>query len=95
MPRVRPNATKDQRSEAARVAQQTMPIDDGTLTTPVTLAMIQTLIPLGLKAVEEALLQEVTQLAGPRYARNDAHLRIPAHADQRIRPKLTRDSGGS
>jgi transposase-like protein len=35
------------------------------------LAMIQELIPLGLKAVEEALTQEVTALAGPRYARDD------------------------
>jgi putative transposase len=37
------------------------------------LALIQTLIPLGLKAVEEALVQEVTALAGPRYAHDDAH----------------------
>lgn len=31
--------------------------------------MIQALIPLGLQAVEEALQEEVTRLAGPRYAR--------------------------
>jgi hypothetical protein len=49
--------------------QSTLPLDDGT----VTLAMIQALIPLGLKAVEEALLGEVEQLAGPRYGRGDAH----------------------
>lgn len=37
----------------------------------VTLAMIHALIPLGLKAVEEALQQEVTALAGARYAHAD------------------------
>jgi transposase-like protein len=50
-----------------------MPLDDGSLTTPAALAMIQALIPLGLKAVEQALLADVTALAGPRYQRNDAH----------------------
>lgn len=34
-------------------------------------AMIQALIPLGLQAVNDALQQEVTQLAGQRYARDD------------------------
>jgi transposase-like protein len=34
-------------------------------------AMIQALIPLGLRAVEDALQQEVTRLAGPRYAHGD------------------------
>ncbi|HET7631170.1 MAG TPA: transposase [Gemmatimonadaceae bacterium] len=43
---------------------------DATLTT---VAMIQALIPLGLRAVEDALLTEVETLAGPRYARGDAH----------------------
>lgn len=37
-----------------------------------TVAMIQALIPLGLHAVGEALSQEVTRLAGARYARGDA-----------------------
>lgn len=75
MPRVRRNSPKNQSRavEAQQLAQQAMPLDDGTLTTPVTLAMIQALIPLGLRAVEEALLAEVTALAGPRYAREDAH----------------------
>jgi transposase-like protein len=36
------------------------------------LEIIRALIPLGLKAVEEALLADVTALAGPRYARDDA-----------------------
>ena len=67
MPTVRRKATKNQ----SRTAQQPIPLDDGTVTTPVTLAMIQALIPLGLRAVEEALLAEVTALAGPRYARTD------------------------
>ena len=44
-------------------------LDDGS----VTLAMIQALIPLGLRAVEEALQQEVRALAGTRYARADGH----------------------
>lgn len=33
------------------------------------MAMIQSLIPLGLKAVELELLQEIAALAGPRYSR--------------------------
>ncbi len=32
---------------------------------PMTVAMVQALIPLGLQAVEEALQAEVTALAGP------------------------------
>ena len=36
-------------------------------------AVIQALIPLGLQAVEDALQQEVTRLAGPRYAHGDGH----------------------
>ena len=51
--------------------QQAIPLDDGTVTTPAALAMIQALIPLGLKAVEEALVAEVHALAGPRHARDD------------------------
>jgi transposase-like protein len=70
MRRVRQKSSKDQRPAAM---QQTMPLDDGTLTTPVTIAMIQALIPLGLQAVEAALQTEVLTLAGPRYARTDAH----------------------
>jgi transposase-like protein len=49
--------------------QLAMPLDDGTAM----LALIQALIPLGLKAVEHALVQEVTALAGARYAHDDAH----------------------
>ena len=49
-----------------------VPLDDGS----VTLAMIQALIPLGLRAVEEALTQEVRALAGARYARDDGHAGI-------------------
>jgi len=33
--------------------------------------MIQALIPLGMRAVEDALQEEVSRLAGPRYARTD------------------------
>ena len=35
-------------------------------------ALIQALIPLGLQAVGDLLAEEVTQLAGPRYARTGA-----------------------
>jgi len=35
------------------------------------LSLIQALIPLGLRAVEDALQHEVTALAGARYARDD------------------------
>ncbi len=44
----------------------------------VTVALIQTLIPLGFRAAEELLLREVAALAGPRYARHDG-------APQRVR----------
>ncbi|MCR4332813.1 MAG: hypothetical protein NUV34_08970, partial [Sulfuricaulis sp.] len=75
MPRVRQGPTKNQPRTRPKVPlvlpQPMMPLDDGTVTTPVTLAMIQALIPLGLRAVEEALLAEVDTLAGPRYARDD------------------------
>lgn len=71
MRRVRQTTTKNQHRAAAD-AQQAIPLDDGTVTTPAALAMIRALIPLGVKAVEEALVAEVTALAGPRYARHDA-----------------------
>jgi hypothetical protein len=51
--------------------QQEIPLGDGTVTTPAALAIIRALIPLGLRAVEDALLAEVTTLAGPRDARDD------------------------
>ena len=47
--------------------QISLAIDDGA----VMLSMIQALIPLGLKAVEEAVQHEVTALAGKRYARDE------------------------
>lgn len=72
MQRVRQKQTKNQRREAQRTIQQAIALDDGTLSTPTSVAMIQALIPLGLKAVEDALLTEVQALAGPRYSRDDA-----------------------
>ena len=45
-----------------------IPLDDGTTM----LALIQALIPLGLRAVAQALAAEGTALAGARYARDDA-----------------------
>jgi putative transposase len=68
MPRVR-SKTLTRQSAPVTVAQTTAPLDDGT----VTLAMIQALIPLGLRAVEDALQQEVRALAGARYAHDDGH----------------------
>ncbi len=47
-------------------------LEEGT----VSLSMIQALIPLGLRAVEERLQAEVRALAGRRYARGDAHPEI-------------------
>ena len=82
MQRVRRKPTKNQRRELLEV-QQAIPLDDGTVTTPVTLAMIQALIPLGLKGVEEALVAEVTALAGARYARDDDRPDIARWGKQR------------
>ena len=69
MRRVRRKATKNQ--PQATPMQQAIPLDDGTVTTPAALELIRALIPLGLRAVEAALVAEVTALAGPRYARDD------------------------
>ena len=66
MRRVQKQSTAHQ--QASNVAPPlALPVAEGT----VTLAMIQALIPLGLRAVEEALQQEVTALAGARYAHHD------------------------
>ncbi len=78
MSRVRGKGVKRQFSKissAAKIAQRqlTAPLDDGSLATPTSVAMIQALIPLGLKAVEDALQQEVESLAGARYVRKLAH----------------------
>jgi len=70
MPRVRRKRTQDQPTQDA---QAMLAIDDGSLTTPAHVAFIQALIPLGLRAVEEALQAEVAALAGPRYDRHDGH----------------------
>jgi len=87
MPRVRQKPSKNQPRAVTKtplaLPQQMIPLDDGTLTTPVTLAMIQALIPLGLRAVEEALLAEVEALAGPRYAREDERSAVVRWGAQR------------
>lgn len=82
MTRVRRKATKNQ-SRIASEMQQAIPLDDGTVTTPAALAMIRALIPLGLQAVEAALLTEVEALAGPRYARGDARPEVVRWGAQR------------
>lgn len=66
--RVRPPSRESQPIEV-RGEQLAVPLDDGTIS----LAMIQALIPVGLKALEDALTQEVTRIAGARYARQDDH----------------------
>ena len=76
------NQQQNQR-RAVPASQHAIPLDDGTITTPVTLAMIQALIPLGLKAVEEALLEEVAALAGPRYGRDDDRPEVVRWGKQR------------
>ena len=60
-------ATTAHQPNTATAAQLVAPLDDGT----VMLSMIQALIPLGLKAVEEALQRDVVALAGTRYAHDD------------------------
>jgi len=50
---------------------------------PVSVAMIQALIPLGLRAVQDALQQEVTQLAGTRYARQEGRPDVVRWGQQR------------
>lgn len=70
MSRVRRKCPKGQPSadtESEVSTQLIAPLDDGS----VTLAMIQALIPLGLRAVEDALQQEVKSLAGARYAHDE------------------------
>ena len=71
MRRVRSKPRRRQ-SAPTTAAPSPGPLDDG----PVTLAMIQALISLGLRAVEDALQQEVHALAGARYARADGHAGI-------------------
>jgi transposase-like protein len=70
MPRVRRTLQKNQPRVAGAVASA-RPLEEGPVMPPAALAVIQALIPLGLRAVEEALVAEVTALAGPRYARHD------------------------
>ena len=64
MGRVRTSVTEHQPPASSPIPA------DGTLAPDcVALALIHALIPLGLRAVEEALQQEVVALAGARYAR--------------------------
>ena len=67
MPKVPKMSTTGQPPVTTTRTQVTIPLDDGTAM----LAMIQALIPLGLRAVEAALQAEVTALAGRRYAHAD------------------------
>ena len=71
MRRVRTRSKKSQRQVVRQARPHVLPLDDGTIATPGSLEVIQALIPLGLRAVEDALQAEVQRLAGPRYARRD------------------------
>lgn len=77
MGRVRKERTTHQPA-APRDIQTVAPLDDGT----VALSMIQALIPLGLRAVEDALQQEVVALAGPRYKHADGQVGIARWGSQ-------------
>ena len=68
MATVRHKPTKNQLSS---VGGATPPLPIPREDSPVMLAMIQAVIPLGLRAVEDALQAEVTAFAGARYARGD------------------------
>lgn len=65
---VRTRATPRQ-SLTPQEPQLTVPLDDGA----VMLSLIQALISLGIKAVEDALQQEAIVLAGGQYAHKDAY----------------------
>jgi putative transposase len=80
MRRVRQGRKKSQSlevEELERVAE--LPIDDGSAQ----LALIQALIPLGLRAVEEALIAEVNSLAGKRYEHEDGGSNVVRWGKQR------------
>ena len=69
MPKVRKNIAAHQRSPKADVPPPTALVYDRS----VAVSLMHALIPLGHKAVEEALQQEVVALAGARYAHADGH----------------------
>ena len=78
MRRVRKKAAAHQRSSAADVRPTAASVDDRS----VAVSLIQALIPLGLRAVEDALQQEVVALAGARYAHADGHRGIARWGSQ-------------
>ena len=57
-----------QATELIAADLEALPVDAATIDTKV--ALMQTLIPLGLLHVEESLRQELELLTGPRYARH-------------------------
>jgi transposase-like protein len=79
MPRVSKKVVESQTSSTSARPQLTIPLDDGTAM----LALIQALIPLGVKAVEDALRQDVIALAGPRYAHDAAAPHVARWGSQR------------
>ena len=81
MRRVQRKEARGQRKERSRAIAISSGLTEesvgaGVDESSVSLSMIQALIPLGLRAVEEKLQAEVTALAGQRYARGDAHPEI-------------------
>ena len=82
---VNPTKEADEEPAARDTApiQQAIVLDDGTLSTPASVSMIQAMIPLGLRAAEDALLRELQTLAGPRYSRGEGEPDLPRWCAQR------------
>ena len=89
MPRVRQNPTKNQPRAVTQpplALPPLLPLDDGTLSTPVTLVMIQALIPLGLRPSDQKLRWCASALWATerrfRRVKNHRHLPLLKHALQ-------------
>ena len=63
------SSSSGKQSPRPELAQQFQDIDE----LDVRISLIQALIPLGLKAVQDTLEAEVTHLAGKRYSRSGGH----------------------
>jgi len=62
---------RERKSNAKSRVEAEMKIIKGGVDLDCTLLLIQQLIPIGLKAVEEVLQTEVSELAGQRYQRDE------------------------
>jgi hypothetical protein len=73
-----------------RAAETSRGVEQEWLGLDTRVAMIQALIPLGLKAVNEVLQEEVTQLAGARYRREGGQPGSVYLADQKLGVRVPR-----